>query len=191
MNVCDPSGFLPTKYCPSVVSEVFLTGNEPVQFDNLYRSLEVNRETGDLATIFTPPQLVEEKVFLMIPSDAQGWAKSANVPIAPNSYDAIQPGQVNPNVNISAPQMFDDVNGQVQIKGTAAGAGFDRYRILVGQGLYPQQWIQVGNDSTTPINDGLLATWDTTNLNGLYAIQLQVVHSDQRVETAVIQVTVK
>src|SRR5574341_598217 len=48
MEVCDPSGLLSTSDCPSIVSEVFLNGNEPVQADNLYRSYAVNRETGYL-----------------------------------------------------------------------------------------------------------------------------------------------
>jgi membrane peptidoglycan carboxypeptidase len=191
MNVCDPSGLLPTKDCPSIASEVFLNGNEPVQSDNLYRSFAINRETGYLATVFTPPQLVENKVFMMIPPEAQAWAKSANVPIAPTSYDAIQPQQINPDVNITAPESFANVNGQVQIKGTAAGKDFDHYRVLVGQGIDPQSWIQVGSDSTAPITDNVLATWDTSNLSGLYAIQLQVIRTDQRVDVATIQVTVK
>jgi hypothetical protein len=36
----------------------------------------------------------------------------------------------------------------------------------------------------------VLAEWDTSGFNGLYAIQLVVVRSDQRVEIAVTQVTV-
>ncbi len=86
--------------------------------------------------------------------------------------------------------MFEVVSDQVQIKGTAAGADFDHYRILVGQGLNPQQWIQVGGDSTTPVTDGILAAWNTSGLSGLYAVQLQVIRTDQRVDTAVTQVTV-
>ncbi len=191
MDVCDPSGLLPTKECPSIVSEVFLNGNEPVQLDNLYQTFTVNRETGYLATVFTPPELIENKVFMMFPPEAQDWAKSANVPMAPTAYDAIQPSQVNPDVNITAPVLFAEVNGKVQIKGTVAGADFDRYRVLVGQGIDPQAWIQVGSDATTPINDNVLATWDTTGLSGLYAVQLQVVRTDQRVDIATIQVTIK
>ncbi len=191
MEVCDPSGLLPTKDCPSIVSEVFLNGNEPVQLDNLYQSFAINRETGYLATVFTPPQLVDNKVFMMIPPEAQAWAKSANVAIAPTAYDAIQPSQINPDVNITTPDLFAEVNGQVQIKGTAAGTDFDRYRVLVGQGIDPQDWIQIGSDSTTPVNNDILATWDTTGLSGLYAVQLQVVRTDQRVDTATIQVTIK
>ncbi|MCL4531048.1 MAG: transglycosylase domain-containing protein [Chloroflexi bacterium] len=190
MDVCDPSGLLPTKDCPSVVSEVFLNGNEPVQADNLFRSFEINRETGYLATVFTPPQLVEDKVFMIVPPDEQAWAKSANIPMPPTSYDAIQAAPVNPDVHISSPAMFANVSGQVQFIGTASGTDFDHYRVLVGQGLNPQQWIQIGNDSTTPISDGTLATWNTTGLNGLYAVQLQVIRTDQRVDSAIIQVTV-
>jgi hypothetical protein len=64
------------------------------------------------------------------------------------------------------------------------------YRVQVGQGLNPQRWIQVGEDRAAPVEDGVLATWDTTGLSGLYAVQLIVVRTDQRVESAVIQVTV-
>ncbi len=190
INVCDPSGMLPTKDCPSVVSEVFLSGNEPVQPDTLFQSFAVNRETGFLATVFTPPELIENRVYMVIPPEAQAWAKSANIPVAPTAYDAIQPQPVNPDVRLTSPAMFDEVKGQVQIKGTAAGAAFDHYRILVGQGLDPEQWITVGGDSATPVQDGLLATWDTAGLDGLYAVELQVVRTDQRVDSSILQVTV-
>lgn len=190
INVCDPSGLLPTPACPNVVSEVFMSGNEPVQTDNLYRKFSVNRETGFLATVFTPPQLVEERVYLTVPPEARDWAKSAGLQIPPDAYDAIQPAPRNPNVYISAPAMFDELTGTVKIVGTASGADFLSYRVLVGQGLNPQKWIQVGEGQTAVV-DGLLAEWDTSKLSGLYAVQLQVVRTDQRVDSAVIQVTVK
>ena len=190
MEVCDPSGMLPTRDCPSVVNEVFLSGNEPAQSDNLFRMYEVNGETGYLATVFTPPQLIEDKVFIIVPVEALDWAKSANIPLPPTAYDAIQASQINPDVNITAPGMFADLSGQVKFKGTASGADFDHYRILVGQGLNPREWVQVSSDSTTPVENGILGTWDTSGLSGLYAVQLQVVRTYQRVDTAVIQVTI-
>jgi hypothetical protein len=190
MNVCDPSGMLPTPDCPNVVSEVFTNGNEPVQTDNLYRKFSINRETGFLATVFTPPQLVEERVYLIVPPEAREWARSARLQVPPDAYDAIQPSPRNPDVYISAPTMFDEITGTVKIVGTASGADFLSYRILAGQGLNPQKWIQVGEGGTAVV-DGLLAEWDTRELSGLYAVQLQVVRSDQRVDSAVIQVTVR
>jgi len=190
INVCDPSGMLPTAECPTLVSEVFLNGNEPLQADNMYRKFAVNRETGLLATVFTLPQLIEERVYLVVPSDARAWAESAGLAIPPATYDVIQAPQINPDVSITFPALFAEVSGNVKIDGTAAGSDFVSYRVLVGQGLNPQEWIQIG-EGNTPVTNGLLAEWNTNNLSGLYAVQLQVVRSDQRVDSTVIQVTVK
>ncbi len=188
--VCDPSGLLPTPDCPTTVSEVFLSGNEPTQADTLYRKYTVNRETGFLATVFTPPELVQDKVFMVVPPEAQQWAKLAGIPVAPTSYDAIQAPPVDPYVHISTPVIFSEVSGKVQFRGTATGADFSHYRLLVGQGLNPEAWVVVAH-SATRIEDGLLGTWDTTGLSGLYAVELQVIRTDERIDTAVMQVTVK
>lgn len=190
LPVCDPSGLLPSEACPTVVSEVFLQSSEPTHADTLYRVYLINRETGYLATVFTPPELVEERVYMVLPPQARAWAEAAGIPAPPQAYDAIQPVQDNPDAHITAPAMFAEVSGVVQISGTAAGADFAFYRLQVGQGLNPQQWIQVGGDATTPVTNGLLAEWDTSGLSGLYAVQLLVVRGDQHVETAIIQVTV-
>jgi membrane peptidoglycan carboxypeptidase len=189
INVCDPSGMLPTADCPNLVSEVFLNGNEPIQPDNMFRRYSINRETGFLATVFTLPQLIEDRVYLVVPSDARSWAESAGLEIPPTTYDVIQSPQINPAVNITEPELFDEVTGVVQVTGTTAGENFVSYRVLVGKGLNPQEWIQV-SEGNEPVTNALLAEWDTSNLSGLYAIQLQVVRSDQRVDSAVIQVTV-
>jgi membrane peptidoglycan carboxypeptidase len=190
INVCDPSGMLPTPDCPNLVSEVFLNGNEPLQVDNMFRKYAVNRDTGYLATVFTLPQLIEERVYFVVPSEARSWAEGAGLEIPPATYDVIQSPQVNSDVNITLPELFTEVSGEVRIRGTAAGEDFVSYRVLVGEGLNPQEWIQVAEGSK-PVKNGLLAEWNTSDLSGLYAVQLQVVRSDQRVDTAVIQVTVK
>jgi membrane carboxypeptidase/penicillin-binding protein len=189
INVCDPSGLLPTADCPKVVNEVFLQGNEPVQADTMYRKYAINRETGLLATVFTLPQLVEDRVYLVVPPEARAWAEGAGLAIPPSTYDVIQAPQVNPEVNITSPALFSEVNGVVPIEGTAAGSDFVSYRVLVGQGLNPEEWIQIG-EGAAPVTDDRLAQWDTNGLSGLYAVQLQVIRTDQRVDTAVIQVTI-
>jgi membrane peptidoglycan carboxypeptidase len=189
INVCDPSGMLPTSDCPNIVNEVFLNGNEPIQPDNMYRRVAINLETGLLATVFTLPQLIEERVYFVVPADARAWAESAGLAIPPAAYDVIQAPPTNPAVNITSPELFSEVNGTVRIMGTAAGDDFVSYRILVGQGLNPREWIQVA-EGTESVTDGLLAAWNTEGLSGLYAVQLQVIRSDQRVDTAIIQVTI-
>jgi hypothetical protein len=191
ITVCDPSGMLPTRECPNLVNEVFMNGSEPVQADNLYREFDINRETGLLATVFTPPELIEKRVYMIVPESARDWAASAGLKVPPASYDAIQIPSLNPKANITAPKLFADVNDVVKIVGTASGENFSYYRVQVGKGLNPQQWIQLGGDMTTPVESGVLAEWDTKGLSGLYAVQLLVVRSDQKVDSAVIQVTVK
>jgi membrane carboxypeptidase/penicillin-binding protein len=190
ITVCDPSGLLPTRECPNLVTEVFLTGSEPTQADTLFREFSINRETGLLATVFTPPELIDNRVYMIVPENARAWAQSEGLPVPPSAYDAIQPPTFNPNANITAPQLFADVNGVVRIIGTAAGDDFLYYRVQVGRGLNPQTWIQLGSDNFTPVENSLLAEWDTSGLNGLYAVQLVVVRNDQVIETAVIQVTI-
>jgi hypothetical protein len=51
--------------------------------------------------------------------------------------------------------------------------------------------VQVGDEQTSPVAGGSLAVWDTRQQpDGLYAVRLIVVRKDQRVETAILQVTV-
>jgi membrane peptidoglycan carboxypeptidase len=192
LQVCNPSGKLPTPACPSQVEEVFLNGNGPVENDNLYRTFQVNRETGRLATVFTPLEVVKEQTYLVVPPDAQEWAKSAGVDLPPEAYDDIQAPPKVPGVEITSPQIFSTVHNKVPLMGTADGEDFESYRVQVGQGLNPSSWVQVGETSTTPVVNGLLAEWDTraSGGDGLYAVRLVVVRQDQRIATTVIQVTV-
>ena len=190
VDVCDPSGQLPTRHCLTVVSEVFLNGNEPTQFDTLYQASQINRETGLLATVFTPPELVEERVYMQLPPIASQWAQENKIAVPPESYDVIAMPPINEAAKITAPQMFSSVSGAIEIFGTASGDDFISYRLQAGQGLNPRAWIQISADSTNPVEDGLLASWDTSKLNGLFAIQMIVLRDNRKVDTATIQVTI-
>ena len=189
VSVCDPSGLLPTAACPSVVSEVFLDGRQPVQTDTLYQTFMVNRATGLLATVFTPPELVESRTYMVVPAQALTWAQIAGIDSPPAAYDTLQTPPVLKDVHITSPALFSDQRGMLKIKGTASGADFLSYRLEYGQGLYPQAWVQIGSDSTTPLTETVLGQWDTAGLDGLYALRLMVVRTDQRVDQAVVQVT--
>ena len=189
-DVCYPSGLLPTADCPNIVSEVFLNGSEPSQYDNLYRSFDINRETGFLATVFTPLELLEEKTYLLVPDEARAWAEAEGLEEPPDAYDAILAPPRIADAHFTNPVFFDDVKGVLEIRGTAAGEGFDYYRIQIGQGLKPQSWIRLGEDIHGSINDNLLAIWDTSELSGLYALQLLVVREDNSMDIATTQISI-
>lgn len=191
IEVCDPSGLLPTKNCPVVVSEVFRDNSVPTHPDNLFQNFQINRETGLLATIFTPPELVEEHIYMVVPPEASEWARRADLPTIPETYDAIEvPEASKPDVQITSPEMFASVRGQVSITGSASGDGFESYRLQFGQGLNPTSWFQIGEDIKKPVTAGKLATWNTSELSGLYALQLLVVRANQKVDAMTIQVRV-
>ncbi len=191
IDVCDPSGMLPTEYCPNVVTEVFQHGREPTQKDTLFRSFQINRETERLATVFTPPELVETRVYMDVPTQASTWATQSGIPLPPDSYDVLDSfDSFDETTNITSPEFFAHVGGQVTIIGNASGENFEYYRVQVGKGLNPTSWLQVGPDVNKPVTDGELALWDTTDQEGLFALQLLVVNQENNVKTYTTQVTI-
>jgi membrane peptidoglycan carboxypeptidase len=190
VNVCVPSGMLPSQDCPNTRDEVFLIGNEPFLADTLYEQVKVNRETGQRATVFTEPGLIEEQLFINVPNYARQWALESGLAVAPTGYDAIPFSEENPEVSITSPALFGAVSGKVNIMGNADASNFSSYSVQVGEGINPDSWVQVGASTQAGVLDAKLAEWDTTGLEGLYAIRLTVIDANQGVQTAVIQVTV-
>lgn len=191
IEVCEPSGLLPTSYCPSTVRELFAAGTEPTNFDNLYQPVRVNRETGKLATLFTPLESVEERVYFVPPPAAAEWAKSVGLDLPPDEYDPLSAeGPSFPDVLIGSPDPFDIVGDQVAILGEAAPEDFEYYRLQYGQGLNPAHWVQIGSDRARPVSSGRLGSWSTEGLNGLYTLQLLVILADGQVRTAAVPLTI-
>jgi membrane peptidoglycan carboxypeptidase len=189
LEVCDPSGKLPTIDCQNLVTEYFISGNEPITYDDLYRSVQINKETGLLATVYTPLELVEEKTFMMIPDYAADWADTENIEQPPEMYDTLTTSYGSENANITFPEAYQVVNNKVEITGTASGETFQFYRLQVGEGLNPRTWLQISEEQSEPIEEDVLGTWNTDQ-DGLYAIRLSVVQEDQSLETHIVQVTV-
>lgn len=76
---------------------------------------------------------------------------------------------------ISYPRQSNTVYGFVNIKGSASWEGSGFYRISTAEGVLPssaafRSLYQFG----TIIDNGLLATWDTTGLSGTYTIKLSI-----------------
>ncbi|MGH2607261.1 MAG: transglycosylase domain-containing protein, partial [Anaerolineales bacterium] len=138
LEVCDPSGLLPTAYCPNIVREIFLQGTEPLHYDTLFRPFQVNRETGKLATLFTPLELIEQRVYLIPPAEAEAWARSVGLERPPTEYDAVGelPPQ-DPQVNLQRPIAFEALRRTVVIRGSAAPDSLDFFRLQYGEGLNP------------------------------------------------------
>lgn len=182
-DVCYPSGDLPTEFCPRVVREVFVQGNEPLGLDGLYQALEVNRETGLLASVFTPAAQIEERVYLNVPPLAESWAEGAGIETPPVLYDLLDPNQDDEALRMTMPENLSFVRGRVTIRGSIPEEGFVSARLQYGVGLNPRSWLQIGEDILSPAGNQNLGTWDTTNLTeGIYALQLVVIQENQQIQ---------
>jgi hypothetical protein len=192
-KVCYPSGLLPTDDCQDIVREVFVIGTEPVSLDDIWQSYKINRDTGKLATVYTPPELIEDRVFQILPSGAADWIANEGIPQPPYEYDTVQGNEqivTMQAAEIILPLPFDYVRGNVAIEGSATGDDFQHYRLQYGQGLNPDKWSQLGGDNYERVDDGVLQQWDTTGLSGLYTLQLLVIRNDQQFDISTVQVTV-
>jgi membrane carboxypeptidase/penicillin-binding protein PbpC len=191
LDVCDPSGQLPTEYCPHRVQELYIQGTEPFQYDTLYAPFKVNRESGRLATMITPLDLVEERVFFNPPVEAVEWAERQGFEQPPDEYDAVGSEESeSEGVFIDVPPMFSNISGRVRIRGKAESEAFHYYRLQYGKGLNPTEWVLIGENHYQPQDQGLLATWETQDLEGLYTLQLLVVDEDGSLRDDFVHVTI-
>jgi membrane peptidoglycan carboxypeptidase len=183
VDVCYPSGELPTEFCPRIVREVFIRGNEPQGLDGLYQALEINRETGLLASVFTAAAQIEERVYLDVPPKADVWAENAGIAMPPVLYDLGNDIQDQGSLRITAPDNLSFVRGIVSIRGSIPEESFISARLQYGIGLNPRSWVQIGTDITSPAENELLGTWDTSDLEeGIYALQLVVIQESQQIQ---------
>jgi membrane peptidoglycan carboxypeptidase len=187
--VCATSGLRPTEDCPSAVKEIFIAGTEPVMTCNIHKAYNVNKETGKLATPNTPPELVERRVYEVYPPEAEDWVQEANVPQPPTEYDDYSNSRESEDVAIVDPKLFGYVSELVEITGNARN-NVKFWKLDYGQGIDPQEWVQIGGDHPYEVNGGLMEYWDVAELDGLYTLRLTVVGHDDSIRTDIIQVTV-
>ncbi len=90
-EVCVPSGLLPTDKCEKTASDIFIRGTIPRERDNLYTTVKIDKVTGQLAAPNTPPEEIEEKIFLVLPEEAREWAKEHEFEQPPEEVSARQP----------------------------------------------------------------------------------------------------
>ena len=83
VEVCALSGLLPGPACPHRVTELFLEGTEPVETCTLHQRVAIDRATGLRATAGTPPDRVVERLYTVLPPEAQEWAREQGLPEPP------------------------------------------------------------------------------------------------------------
>jgi membrane carboxypeptidase/penicillin-binding protein PbpC len=189
VEVCATSGLLPTPYCPERVKELFIAGTEPKTYDNIWQAFRIHKPTGKLATVYDPPNEVEEKVFPIYPPEAADWVREKKIPQPPGEYNTSNRGASRGgDVAIVAPTSYSAVKGVVTIVGNVRADNLDVYRLTFGKGLDPTQWTQIGGDHRERVDNSALENWDVSALDGLYTLKLTVVDKLGRLTESAIQV---
>jgi membrane peptidoglycan carboxypeptidase len=193
VEVCALSGLLPRRDGPScpTVREWFAAGTAPATTDTMTREVAVNRETERLATILTPANLIERRVYTVYPLEAAAWAAEQGIPAPPTEYDTIRrvPARVG-GAAVVSPEAWSVVSGQWSVVGSAGGEAFASYRLAYFPGLLPEALVVLVERGET-VTNGELGVWDTTLVkDGLYMLLLTVVRADGTFDEVAIPVTV-
>ena len=182
-TVCVPSGQLPDEDCPQKRRELFLSGTAPNERDSLYQRIAVDSLNGKLATVFTPEQFVEDRLYLIVPQKAQAWARAAGIAQPPQDYDPIPALTLTGGAAaIAQPAPFSQMSGPFTIL-PVLPQGTVSFDIQVGQGLMPAEWINLSR-GPTQAGTNPEVQWDTRGLSGVWAIQLQTWDEEGRLTRA-------
>lgn len=85
LEVCRISGLLPGEFCPQRIEELFISGTEPQRHDSFYRPVLVDRRKGGFANARAAAAGRRERVVLVLPDAARGWALEQGIPQPPLS----------------------------------------------------------------------------------------------------------
>ena len=189
--VCEKSGLIPPPNSDcNRRSEIFHIDAPPTQEDIYWRTVRINSDTGQLASSTTPAYLVVERTYFEPPSPARDWWVSNNLELPPTTYDTLSVPDEFQKVQINAPADFSYVGGSVEIRGFIEPENLVSWRLRYGAGLNPTSWINIGEVQTTYEQGQSLGTWNTSNLDSLYTVELSAEYSDGSRSNTAVQVTV-
>lgn len=143
-EVCPESGQLPSMWCPNRRVELFAPGTAPTQTCSWHQPFGFDRSTGLPAGPDTPAELVEQRVFEVVPPELEAWAREQGMPQPPAVLSvrdgrATQSGAERLRIALTSPardavfQISPDLPARLQKVNVAASAsGLDgRSRIEI------------------------------------------------------------
>ena len=187
------SGLLPSPFTPKTRMEEFAPGTVPTQRDVVHQPFRIHVPTGLLATPGTPPDEVEERVFVILPTEAEAWQRGVDEDspfrLPP---DAFAGGAVSAvataegiDTHITAPAEGQAVRSIMEILGTATIGGFVASELHYGVGRAPGAWTRIGSPANAPRVEEQLGAVDTVQLpDGVYTLRLTVRAADGGAEIA-------
>lgn len=188
-QVCEISGLRPNGSCETR-TEIFLDASRFPREDTYWQRVEINTQTGQLATINTPTALRSSRNYFIPPDEAMDWWRANNRPLPPTQSDTISRPDMLSSAVILQPENFDIVGGVVDVRGSMDTSEMIYYQLSYGQGTNPDRWIDITGQRESFTPGTSIGQWDTAGLEGTYIIRLTVVMEDGSLETGTSQVIV-
>ncbi len=110
-------------------------------------------------------------------SAGQAWASARNIPLPlrlPPEQEC-QPGEERPFIAITFPPENSDATGIIELRGTVRGPNYGGYQVEYGLGTDPGGWGLVQERRGNPVENNLLAQWDTGGLSSGGIVTLRVI----------------
>lgn len=85
VNICAPSGLLPSTHCLRQRAEWFIPGTEPTRVDNQFRPVEIDLATQLAATDATPLDRRATRIYWHLPPEYHDWMIQQNIPVPPSA----------------------------------------------------------------------------------------------------------
>jgi len=103
-EICSDSGLLPSAIevtaaagtatplrCPKTITETFIQGTEPKEYDDWHIRVRIDGRNGLLAGSTCPEEYVLLRDYTLYPPEAQEWARNKGVPQPPATYSPLCP----------------------------------------------------------------------------------------------------
>lgn len=191
-EVCADTGALPSRACPQKRVEWFAEDRPPLPMErDLWQSFRVDKNTGQLATEFTPPDQVEERAWKVYPEQYRAWAEAHGIaqppftpppalpdaPAAPGApVEQPPPPAPNPAAQLAifSPVEGETVSGLVTVYGTVNVPNLVSYELQYGESHDPGAFsAPVSGPYGGTIANGPVAQWDATAMrDGPYTLRL-------------------
>ena len=174
-EVCIPTGTKPSAACPNIRTEYFVNGTEPVETENVYRTVRIG-PSGDCVAL--PNQPGEDRVFAIYPDEAGNWGETGGLGTPPTKpcplVNSSSAGGANVAIALIEPSDGAALASPIRIRGSAAGD----YSVAWGTGTNPSSWTTI-IEGFGGISNGLLAMWNADGLpEGAYSLRLLVKQSN-------------
>lgn len=174
-DVCADTGTQPSEACPRTRRLPFAEDRPPLPPEqDLYQVVRIDNTTGKLATEFTPPEAIEEKVFKVYPEPYREWAEQHGIAQPPTDESDVFTFQ--PEVVIRQPVDGETVSGVIAVVGTANVPAFASFELQYGISHDPGAFsAPFAGPFNAPMINGVLGQWDVSGLgDGPHTLRLLV-----------------